>query len=314
MHMNPMSATFDLTRHLQTRKLEQVVENRTAYTIDTAELNIYETHQYAEKVELTFNSPVLASMIRGKKVMHLPNTPSFEFLPGESVIMPANETMCIDFPEARMQNPTQCLALAIAPDKVKQLTDYLNDKAPLIDQKKGWQFDESNFYLTNDSTINQLIARLIQIFTENNTAKDVFANLVMQELVIRLMQTKARQMLLMNYHPYVNTNRLAHVAKYIQDRLHEQMTVRELADQACMSEPNFFRCFKQQFGLTPIEYINNQRIQQAMRLLKTSNQCLADVCFVCGFNNVTYFLKLFKKTTGITPAQFRKTYRQLQLG
>ena len=46
MHMNPMSATFDLTRHLQTRKLEQVVENRTAYTIDTAELNIYETVSY----------------------------------------------------------------------------------------------------------------------------------------------------------------------------------------------------------------------------------------------------------------------------
>jgi len=65
--MNSVPSPFDITRHLQSRKLEQVVENRTAYTIDTAELNIYETHQYAEKVELTFNSPVLASMIRGKK-------------------------------------------------------------------------------------------------------------------------------------------------------------------------------------------------------------------------------------------------------
>ena len=117
--------SFNINRHLQSRRLEQEVENRTAYTIDTAELNIYETHHVAEKVELTFNSPVLASMIRGKKVMHLPDTPSFDFLPGESVIVPSEETMRIDFPEAQTQNPTQCLALAIAPDKVRQVTDLL---------------------------------------------------------------------------------------------------------------------------------------------------------------------------------------------
>ena len=57
---------LDISRHLHSRRLEQEVENRTAYTIDTAELNIYETQHVAEKVELTFNSPVLASMIRGK--------------------------------------------------------------------------------------------------------------------------------------------------------------------------------------------------------------------------------------------------------
>ena len=74
------------------RRLEQEVENRTAYTIDTAELNIYETQHVAEKVELTFTNPVLASMIRGKKVMHLPGTPSFDLLPGESVIVPSEET------------------------------------------------------------------------------------------------------------------------------------------------------------------------------------------------------------------------------
>lgn len=299
-------AAFDITRHLQSRKLEQVVENRTAYTIDTAELNIYETYHQAEKVELTFHSPVLASMIRGKKVMHLPKTSSFDFFPGESVIVPANETMCIDFPEAHTHNPTQCLALAIAPDTIKQMTNHLNERMPLIDNKNGWQFDEANFFLTNDSAINQLIARLIYIFTENNSAKEVFANLVMQELVIRLMQTRAREMLLVNYQPLVNTNRLAHVAKYVEDHLHEPLTIRELANQACMSEPTFFRCFRQELGMTPVEFINQRRIQFAKRLLKTTNQSLADICFVCGYKNVTYFLKIFKKAVGQTPAQYRK--------
>ncbi|WP_019989073.1 AraC family transcriptional regulator [Rudanella lutea] len=300
------TSPLDISRHLETRRLEQEVENRTSYTLDSAELNIYETHHVAEKVELTFSSPVLASMIRGKKVMHLPQTPSFEFLPGESVIVPGNETMCIDFPEAQMHNPTQCLALAIAPDTVQQVTDLLNDRAPLVDNPHGWQFGQTNFFLTNDEPIHQLIARLIYIFTENNRAKDVFANLVLQELVVRLMQTQARTLLLNPKTTVANVNRLAHVAQYINKHLHRSLHIRELADQACMSEPNFYRTFKQTFGMTPVDYINSQRIALASKLLRTTNRCLADISIDCGFNNLTYFMKLFRREVGMSPAQYRK--------
>ena len=212
-------APFDISRHLNSRRLEQEVENRTAYTIDMAELTIYETQHIAEKVELTFDTPVLASMIRGKKVMHLSGTPSFDFVPGESVIVPRNELMRIDFPEAQRVNPTQCLALAIDADKVRQVTDWLNDRVPLVDNAGGWQFGQHNFYLTNDVSIHQLIARLIYIFTENNQAKEVFANLVLQELVVRLMQTQARSLLLGPDTTQGNVNRLAHVARYIAQHL-----------------------------------------------------------------------------------------------
>ncbi|QHV99131.1 AraC family transcriptional regulator [Spirosoma endbachense] len=297
---------LDISRHLQSRRLEQEVENRTAYTIDTAELNIYETQHIAEKVELTFSSPVLASMIRGKKVMHLPGTPSFDFLPGESVIVPGQETMRIDFPEAQTLNPTQCLALAIDPGKVKQVTDLLNDRAPLIDNSNGWQFGQANFFLTNDGPIHQLIARLIYIFTENNKAKEVFANLVLQELVVRLMQTQARTLLLSTETNVANVNRLAHIAQYINKNLGRNLPIKELADEACMSEPNFYRTFRQTFGMTPVDFINQQRIALASKLLRTTNRYLADISIDCGFNNLTYFMKLFRREMGLSPAQYRK--------
>ena len=297
--------SLDISRHLQSRRLEQEVENRTAYTIDTAELTIYETQHVAEQVELTFSSPVLASMIRGRKIMHLPGTPSFDFLPGESVIVPSMETMRIDFPDAQTNNPTQCLALAIDPGKVRQVTDLLNDCAPLVDNAQGWQFGQHNFFLTNDVPIHQLIARLIYIFTENNQAKDVFANLVLQELVVRLMQTQARTLLL-GPATYVSSNRLAHVAQYIDKHLNRNLQIRELADEACMSEPNFYRTFKQTFGITPLDYINQQRISLASKLLRTTNRCLADISLECGFNNLTYFMKLFRREIGQSPTQYRK--------
>ena len=92
--------------HYQRRRLESHVENRTVYTLQTAELNVYETHLHAEKVELAFGDTVLASMLRGKKVMHLRDN-SFDFFPGESVVLPPGELMRIDFPEATAENPTR---------------------------------------------------------------------------------------------------------------------------------------------------------------------------------------------------------------
>ncbi len=303
-----MPSYFDISYHQQHRKLVDLVENRTAYTLDNAELNIYETHKTAEKVALQFSNPVLASMIRGKKVMHLTGLPSFAFLPGESVIVPSHEPMQIDFPEAREDNPTQCLALAISQPQIRKITDELNERFPLIDDSKGWSFTETNFYLTNDSGINQLVSHLVYIFTENNTAKDVFADLVLKELIIRLMQTKARTILLDNYQQNVHWNRLSFAVKYIHENIYKSISVKELSEKACMSEPNFYRCFKQQFGITPIEYINQKRIELAQKLLQTIDTNIADICFSCGFNNHNHFTKTFKKYTQTTPAHYRKRF------
>lgn len=68
-----------LNQHRNNRKLSTLVENRTTYNADYAELNIYETHQYAEKVALRFDFPIIASMLTGKKVMHIEGMPSFDF-------------------------------------------------------------------------------------------------------------------------------------------------------------------------------------------------------------------------------------------
>lgn len=210
-----MEAYFNISYHQQNRKLVDLVENCTAYTLNNAELNICETQQSAEKVALQFSNPILASMIHGKKVMHLRGLSSFDFLPDESVIIPSNEIMEIDFPNAKEDSPIQCLALAILQPQIKKITDELNEHFPLVDDKNGWNFTESNFYLTNDNGINHLVSHLIYIFTENNKAKDVFADLVLKELIIRLMQTKARTILLENFQQNINTNRISYAVKYI---------------------------------------------------------------------------------------------------
>ncbi|WP_153799105.1 AraC family transcriptional regulator [Foetidibacter luteolus] len=298
---------YNIATHLQTRRLEQEVENRTAYTLDNAELSIYETLHPAWNVALQFDIPVLAGMISGKKIMHINDKPAFEFLPGQSLVLPPKKTCFIDFPEAGAGTPTQCLTLAVAPETVSAFCGRLNDKAPLADTATGWNYNGEDYVCSNDKIINQLLARLVFIFTENNQAKDFFANLVLQELLIRLMQTKAKQALMVNYKQHASSNRMAYVIEFINSNLQDNITIKTLSQKAYMSEPHFFRCFKQQFGITPVDYINEQRIKNARMMLHAADRTITEISFSCGFNNLNYFLKLFKRYTGLTPAQYRKS-------
>ena len=60
------------------RDLRTLVENRTTYTLEECELNIFETHQQAEAINLSFVDFVLTNMLKGKKVMHLFDKPGFD--------------------------------------------------------------------------------------------------------------------------------------------------------------------------------------------------------------------------------------------
>jgi AraC family transcriptional regulator len=293
-----------LSPHFERRRLEQLVENCTTFGSARSELHIYETHAQASAIELKFSEPVLTSMISGRKVMHLQGIKAFDYLPGESLLLPGNELMRIDFPDASQANPTKCLALAISPEAIQDTITYLNERMPLVEEEGEWAFLEENFHLLHDQRVVALLNRLIQVFLEGNTAKDIFVDLCLQELLIRLLQTRARNLLLHKYAVCQHSHRMAHVVNFVKENLHANITIKELADKACMSESAFFRSFKNQFGLTPVEFINQERIHKAKQLLRENALSVTEIGFACGFNNMSYFISQFKKQVALTPKKW----------
>ncbi|MEM8896701.1 MAG: AraC family transcriptional regulator [Bacteroidota bacterium] len=285
------------------RKLDTLVENKTSYTLNKAEVHVYETHQQAERVLLQFDYPVLASMIQGKKVMHLKDHESFPFFPGESLILPANQLMAIDFPEASEKNPTRCLAMTISEDKLGETLQMMNEMMPKADGKE-WSMMDYNFHFTNDSGIYQILQRLLFLFSENHSMKDVFVDNMLNELIIRILQANSFRIYQNQSKTLSSTHRLAYVMQYIKDNLDKSLTIEELSEQACMSKSHFYRVFKDELGLSPVDYINRERIKLATRLMKDRSRNIKEVYLACGFESRSYFNRVFKKIQKVTPKKF----------
>jgi len=103
-------------------------------------------------------------------------------------------------------------------------------------------------------------------------------------------------------------DRLKTVILYMQQHYHRPIRIIELAEQIPMSEGQFCRFFKKMTRQTPIEYLNAYRIRQAAELLLQPERKISAVALDVGFDHISYFVKVFRKTMKCTPSEFRQNY------
>lgn len=145
-------------------------------------------------------------------------------------------------------------------------------------------------------------------------AKDSFKQLM---IVLNLLYT-----LSMNECKVLASNTFAHIDKsnesrrvqkvkeYVSSNCDKELTLSEIAAVAGMSASSFSRFFKSATGKTLTAYILEIRLGIAARDLINTTNTIAEICYSSGFNNVSNFNRLFKKSKGITPKEFRKIYKK----
>ena len=92
---------------------------------------------------------------------------------------------------------------------------------------------------------------------------------------------------------------------YISGHYSEPITLQDAADKVHLSTAYFSRRFRDVCGVTFKEYLTNVRVEEAKRLLRNTDYSLLDIAIATGFDNQSYFTKVFRKYTGLTPKQFR---------
>ena len=93
---------------------------------------------------------------------------------------------------------------------------------------------------------------------------------------------------------------------FIMSSLDEPIGLRDIASSIGMSQYHFARLFKAIEGVTPYQYVREQRIRKAKRLLQTSELSIAQIAYECGFSSQQHFTTAFKGRFNIPPGQWRR--------
>lgn len=101
---------------------------------------------------------------------------------------------------------------------------------------------------------------------------------------------------------------IVQISDYIHAHLDQPIKLADLAEVAGISQFHFSRLFKQSMGMTPHQYLIQQRIEQAKQLLKGTKRAIAEIALEleCGFNSQSHFSKHVRDATGMTPNNYRK--------
>ena len=100
------------------------------------------------------------------------------------------------------------------------------------------------------------------------------------------------------------------VQEYINAHYQEEIRLGQLAAMVGMTDVSFSRFFKLRTGKNLSDYIIDIRLGFASRLLVDSTRSIAEICYECGFNNLSNFNRIFKKKKACSPKEFRENYRK----
>lgn len=275
-------------------------------TPDLILLNVGFAVHYADWNYKNVNSPFARIYLvqEGKARLHLPEKTQ-ELTPGHLYLIPpftqhsyecsnyfslyyihiyenqtSNERVLEDF-----IFPVEVAATLLDVSLVKQLFEINPDR----DLKR---YDPSDY--DNSSTLFRTISSHAQ-----TPVSTIFATKGILYLLCSSFLAEAQ-------HKYqITDNRIRKVLRHIRLNIDNPVSIDELSNMCCLSKDHFIRLFKKELQITPVQYINRKKIEKAQLKIITGDLPVKDIAYSLSFDNISYFNRLFRKYTGISPTQYR---------
>ena len=107
---------------------------------------------------------------------------------------------------------------------------------------------------------------------------------------------------------WVGDERMRRVLTYVHQHICEDISIDTLAELACVTKPYLIRIFKKELGSSPLQYVNQKKVERAQLLLLTEDCTVKEVAWQLGFTDHSYFIRMFRKTAGTTPQGYRQRF------
>ena len=179
-------------------------------------------------------------------------------------------------------------------------------------------FDTVNFFGTldipafslNNSKINNIVYEIVKEKEKQEDGSQRVIKLKTELMVIELIRHVLANRLFVEQiatnSNYFKDPRLIKLFKYIKDHISGELTNKRLAEIADVSEDYVGQYFKTLTGINPQDYIEYQRMEHAVKLLRTTKMSIRDIGGACGYKDTAYFCRRFKMMYGIPAGKMRK--------
>ena len=197
--------------------------------------------------------------------------------------------------------PLDNMGISFDPEFVRQTA---------LENRFNSKFELAEIYKKEDSLIQHIGLALLAEAETDAPAGQVYADSLIQTLTLHLLKNYSTANLRQeNLHGGLSGYRLRRVTEFISANLETDLSLAEIARVADLSQYHFARAFRQSTGLTPQQYLMQQRIERAKELLAKNDLPIVEISLRTGFKNQSHFTTLFRKFTKFTP----KTWRELKL-
>ena len=105
---------------------------------------------------------------------------------------------------------------------------------------------------------------------------------------------------------YKRIQQLKQVVEFVEKNYASPLTLQQLSASVSMSPKYFCRFFSEMTHQTPMDYLNRQRIEEACFQLSTTDDSITEIAYRTGFNDLSYFIRTFRKYKGTTPGKYKK--------
>lgn len=251
-------------------------------------------YDFANKFTGTYKSyeySRLCTIIQGEKVITI-NKDILKYDTNKYLLLPPESNIHME-----INQPTKAVVFELNSQLIKQANEKVSNEYA-IDYKT---LSQENYYIGDENIeLKEILSRINNKLLKKNKNFECIIDLYAQELVYNLISSKgARQVLNLELNNPVNL-----AIRYMNDNCMQSISISQLSYDLNMSEANFCQYFKRITNMTPNEYLTNVKLEKAKSLLMQTS--VTEVAFDLGYENISYFISIFKRKYGITPKQYQK--------
>ena len=275
----------NITNNLKSQRLADVFRFISFYPFET-----YGPHKH---LRLEINH-----VKKGNCMMHLDNE-SINFVEGDTMIILSNVNHVFE----AGSGGTTLMQLEFLPEIFSGFDLNFPGCIDGIGLGSISPFSEENklIKIVNNIGIMRVVQRIVNELKGKNSYYQYLVVMYYAELLVLIYRYMSE-----NYLPICQNDALKRAISFIRFNYHKDISINDVAIQADISERYLRSLFSQYLNISPLDYLNQIRINKSIELLRNTELSVKEICFQCGFQSPQYFSRIFKQQTGISPREVAK--------